>query len=174
MRITWTIRTPLPAELAARELARAWRETAGDPLTVAGTRLLLSLVWVETELGIKAWNYSPGNFATSKNWVGLAWRPSWYLVSNKSSARDIKLHADMLAGRQPGAFRAYDGWVSGFDDFASTMRARFPEVIKAANAGNVTDFRIALASKYSKDYLNNVNGVESQFVKHSQAFSVYV
>jgi len=87
------------------------------------------------------------------------WRPDWYdleeIEAIPDEARQQKLrglHAAMLAGKAPSAFRAYDTMTEGMDDFVKRLFADFPEVVEAAETGKASEMVKALSRKYSADY----------------------
>ncbi len=112
--------------------------------------LLLALIWVETGRG-HVTNNNVGNITASDAWTGGAWRPPWFAPS--SDPHLAELHARMLAGQAPSAFRAYDSLPEGFADFARVLRQNFPSVLAAAATGDAASFVNALHnSRYSTDY----------------------
>lgn len=112
--------------------------------------LLLALIWVETARGHVV-NNNVGNITASDAWPGGAWRPPWFAPS--SDPHLAELHARMLAGQAPSAFRAYDSLPEGFADFARVLQHTFPSVLEAARTGDAAAFVSALHdSRYSTDY----------------------
>jgi hypothetical protein len=113
--------------------------------------LLLALIWVETGRGVHCYNWNVGNISASDAWGGAAWRPPWFAPS--ADPHLAELHARMLAGQAPSAFRAYDSLTDGFGDFVRTLQHTFPTVLKAAATGDAAAFVAALHdSRYSTDY----------------------
>ena len=113
--------------------------------------LLLALIWVETGRGVHCYNWNVGNITASDAWGGGAWRPPWFTPS--ADPHLAELHARMLAGQAPSAFRAYDSLPDGFADFVRTLQHSFPSVLKAAATGDAAAFVAALHdSRYSTDY----------------------
>lgn len=113
--------------------------------------LLLALIWVETGQGAACFNWNVGNITASDAWPGGAWRPPWF--SDVSTPKLAELHARMLAGQAPSAFRAYDSAPEGFADFVRVLKAQFPSVLEAARSGDAAAFVSALHdSRYSTDY----------------------
>jgi hypothetical protein len=134
-------RTPISAELAKESLALAM---PGIDRTTAA--LLLALVWVETGRG-GAFNWNAGSISAGDKWSGAAWRPPWYFDASHP------LHAKMLAGQAPSAFRAYFSPTEGFADFVRVIQHSFPSVLEAAKRGDPAAFVVALHdSGYSRDY----------------------
>lgn len=149
-------KTPVTAADAKAAVAAAFRDSMGRPATDKELPLLMALVWLETGRGKSVQNYNLGNIsANEETYSGDAWRPPWYPEPGPdTSARNVKLHQDMLDGKAPKAFRAYDTLQAGAEDFTNQLKKSFPEVIDAAGTGDATEFRDALAQKYSKDYKN--------------------
>jgi hypothetical protein len=113
--------------------------------------LLLALIWVETARGTGCFNWNVGNITASDAWAGGAWRPPWFAPSTDPHLAE--LHARMLAGQAPSAFRAYDSLPEGFADFARVLQHTFPTVLAAARTGDAAAFVSALHdSGYSRDY----------------------
>jgi hypothetical protein len=151
MQIVPAVTTPITAEQARVLLVAAMpgidRET--------GT-LLHALVWLETARG-QLQNGNAGNITASDKWGGGAWRPPWYTVDASSPQHMIDLHAAMLKGKAPSAFRAYGSTLEGFQDFARVLRAQFASVVAAAGTGDAGAFVHALHdSGYSDGYTQAV------------------
>jgi hypothetical protein len=143
------VRTPLSAERARDALLAALpgldRETAA---------LLLALVWVETGRG-GLMNNNAGNISAGPSSAGTVWRPPWFEVTPQMAAKPdlMLLHARMLKGEAPSAFRAYSSPAEGFADFARLLRGTFSSVLAAAGTGDPASMVRALHdSGYSKDY----------------------
>ena len=141
MHVVPTVATQISAE-HARDALRA----SMPGIDRESAALLLALIWVETGRG-HVLNNNVGNITASDAWPGGAWRPPWFSdVTNP-------LHARMLAGQAPSAFRAYDTLTDGFADFAATLKHTFPTVLAAAATGDAAAFVNALHnSRYSTDY----------------------
>jgi hypothetical protein len=141
MHVVPTVATQISAE-HARDALRA----SMPGIDRESAALLLALIWVETGRGHVV-NNNVGNITASDAWPGGAWRPPWF--SDVSSP----LHARMLAGQAPSAFRAYDSLPEGFADFARVLQHTFPTVLAAARTGDAAAFVSALHdSRYSTDY----------------------
>lgn len=144
--------TPITIETAAFALLEAARTNA-LALTRPGALLLLALVWVETGRGKSTRRSNVGNLMARgfRNgseysvWDGDYWRPEWFADESH------RLHAKMLAGGAPSAFRSYSTLVDGMHDFVSLLK-RKPSLVSAANRGDVREFVEVLASTYSPDY----------------------
>lgn len=127
-----------------------------------GTRLsknqvinLASLVAIETGRGKSVQNWNLGNLTAGESYSGKVWRPPWFEVTDTSSERDKSLHKLMLEGKAPSAFRAYDSVQIGAKDFAKfLLKPTYAGLMKAANGSDSDNYRLAIAERYSKDYLN--------------------
>jgi len=116
----------------------------------------LCLIWVETGRGRSLIQYNVGNLASGGFsggvdvpwWSGSYWRPAWY--DNSGSP----LHAKMLAGQAPSAFRAYDDLTAGVRAFVELLsKPKYSPVLAAAAADSPEQFVTQLnACGYSKDY----------------------
>jgi hypothetical protein len=146
MHVVSAVATPISAE-HARDALRA----SMPGIDRESAALLLALIWVETARGTGCFNWNVGNITASDAWGGGAWRPPWF--DNVSTPRLAELHARMLAGQAPSAFRAYDSLPDGFADFVRTLQHSFPSVLHAAATGDAAAFVAALHdSRYSTDY----------------------
>lgn len=146
--------TPVTEQQARDAFGRAYVREFGVMPTSDEAALLLALVWIETGAGRSVQNFSPGNVTASETYEGNAWRPPWFELSPASTDRERQLHADMLAGKAPRAFRAFATLEAGMTDFVHVLRRNFPEVLSAAKRGNPDAFRVALSQAYSGDYKN--------------------
>ncbi len=129
------------------------------PLRGVQRMMLAVLASIETGRGRAIQNHNVGNITAGPNYAGAVWRPPWFDPAEAaSSERLARLHQEMLAGRAPAAFRAYDSRDEGARDFARVLLRSFPEVMRAALIPNAERFRAALAEKYSPDYRNPKTG----------------
>ncbi|HXI60694.1 MAG TPA: hypothetical protein VNO55_31750 [Polyangia bacterium] len=151
MQIVPAVTTPITAEQARVLLVAAMPGIDRN----TGT-LLHALVWLETARG-QLQNGNAGNITASDKWGGSAWRPPWYTVDASSPAHMLELHAQMLKGKAPSAFRAYGSALEGFQDFARVLRAQFAPVLTAAATGDAGAFVHALHDTgYSDGYTQAV------------------
>jgi hypothetical protein len=125
---------------------------------------LLALLWVECERGkVIANNFgnlasagyaknSDGNWVEVAWWPGNYWRPGW--EASPPTERWADLHARMVAGEAPSAFRAYPSKTAGVRAFVKLLQdSRFHDVIAAARRDSPEAFVQALHdSGYSQDY----------------------
>jgi len=125
------------------------------PLRGMQRMMLAVLAALETGRGASMKNNNLGNITAGTSYQGLAWRPPWFDAAEAAgNPRHEHLHREMLAGRAPSAFRAYEGIHDGARDFARVLARNFPEVLRASLVPNAETFRAALAQKYSRDYAN--------------------
>lgn len=148
-----------PVSLAALKAAITAAFTAeGRPLTPTQVVNLTVLAAIETGQGGSMKNYNVGNITASARYGGQAWRPPWYHPPGpEAPPRLRKLHAAMLAGQAPSAFRAYLSLEEGARDYARQLIRTFPEVLAAANQTDPNVLRLALGQKYSRDYLTSAS-----------------
>jgi hypothetical protein len=113
------------------------------------------LVAIETARGRAVKNGNLGNISAGESFPGPVWRPPWFELTPESTERDRTLHAAMLAGRAPRAFRAYGSVQEGARDFARfLLKPAYAPLMRAASSADVDAFRLAIASLYSSDYKN--------------------
>lgn len=156
MNVVPRIGTPIGENAAATALVKAFHTLFGRDPTKRVLVAVLSLVWVETARGGAVKNNNLGNISAAPSFSGNAWRPPWFDFDGGQekvmTERNLHLHEEMLKGRAPSAFRAYDNADAGALDLVRQLRGTFPEVLDAAETGDPNRFREALAQKYSKDY----------------------
>jgi hypothetical protein len=117
--------------------------------------MLAVLASIETARGGSVQNFNIGNISAGPSYAGAVWRPPWFDPNEaQGNPRLERLHNEMLAGRAPSAFRAYDTSDEGARDFARQLKRNFPEVLQAALVPNADAFRVALSQRYSKDFAN--------------------
>lgn len=149
-------RTPTPlAFYAIPALIDAAFRAKGKVLSPVQRANLATLVAIETARGSAVQNYNIGNITAAESYHGSAWRPPWFDVDASSSERMLALHASMIAGKAPRAFRAYESHEQGALDFASLLLASgYASLMRGAESSDPDVFRRALAERYSKDYSN--------------------
>jgi hypothetical protein len=144
--------TPLNPTTFPDRIRAAFREL-GLNLGDNQAKALASLVYLETGGGKQVICYNVGNLAAPEGYAGPAWRPPWYDPPTDATERLRRLHAEMLAGRAPSAFRAYSSEASGWRAFAALLStARYANVLAAARTADPDQFRRALSTHYSPDY----------------------
>jgi len=134
--------TPWQDRFAARQLRQVLRRIRGANRNMA--ELLMTQIWLETGRGKSVQNNSPGNI-TSAGKKGDFWRPTWYVVTDESSPRDLRLNKLMLEGKAPRAFRSYQTPESGFEDYIRFLSSpRYKPLLAAAASGDVASFARAV------------------------------
>ena len=149
-------RTPTPLPLQSIPgLVEAAFAALGTRITGVQRVNLAALVALETARGRSVQNGNVGNVTAPPDYPGKVWRPTWFELGPESSPRDVSLHAAMLAGKAPSAFRAYASPEDGARDFARLLlTSRYAPLMKAAASTDVDAFRRELARHYSPDYAN--------------------
>lgn len=165
-------RTPTPvAQSALPGLIAAGFEAESIPLPGISRMMLAVLVSIETARGRSVMNHNLGNISAGPSFPGTVWRPPWFDPAEaQASPRLQTLHQEMLAGRAPSAFRAYESREAGARDFARTLKRDFPEVLRAATVANAENFQAALSQKYSRDFARA--GVAESLAKLMREFGI--
>jgi len=153
MLIVPRVRTSQTAVNMAHALAVAFASVLGRTLQRHEGELLLAQIWQETGAGVSINNNNPGNMTANDKWPGKAWRPPWFEApTDASTPRNKMLHAEMLAGRAPRAFRAYDSLAEGAADHMRQLRHTFPAILAAASSGDAMQYAQAIYdSRYCRD-----------------------
>ena len=143
------VRTALSDTTAAPLLVTALRAAGVQPTREQG-RLLLAQLRFE---GLGACNnHNVGNITTSDTSSRDFFRPTWFLPDDPNDAQQAKLHAAMLTGRAPRAFRSYPDFAAGFADYVHELISRFPSILSAAATGDATATAAAIKSSgYTPD-----------------------
>lgn len=125
--------TPLP-EFEAAKLVLALAPSFVPGIGREGARLILAHNWgLETRRGQAVHGHNVGNIMakgfrdgkeyttqTNKYWKGDFWRPPWF------DDPTHKLHAKMLEGKAPSAFRSYDSFKDGMSDYLALVAKKVP------------------------------------------------
>lgn len=136
--------TPLPARTAAALMMTALSIREPEETRARVAQHLLSLVWIETGNGKKCIQHNWGNLS-GESPLGKFWRPPWYKVTAKSSARNKMLHKRMLAGKAPSQFRAYESRGAGLEDFLNLVyRPAYKPMLEAARHNDPSAFASAV------------------------------
>lgn len=107
--------------------------------------LYLAHIWaIEDARGNGVLNNNPGNLTAAESYVGDAYRPSWFELTDTSSEKDKARHADMLAGKAPSAFRSYPSFDQGLTDYFKFIFQKFVPLASAANSGDPVRFANAI------------------------------
>jgi hypothetical protein len=145
--IPWADRGPatsLSLEQLAGYLVQSWTAEFGSPLSRAAAELLAAQILLETDWTRAMWLYNWGNITAGKSWTGDAWRPSWFELTSDSSARNRTLHEQMIAGKAPSLFRAYNSHEEGSRDYLRLLSTQFRGILAAAEAGDLAAFSEAV------------------------------
>jgi hypothetical protein len=118
--------------------------------------MLLAQIWLE-QSG-RPWNWNFGNITASEDYPTI-WRPPWYDKAEAEAttdparrARYLALHEDMLAGKAPKAFRAYDSAEAGMTGYLEHLRKAAPDILRAGKTGDPRKFAEAIRSSgYTPD-----------------------
>lgn len=168
--IPWAERgaaTYLPPAQLAQWLVSTWQSVTGELPSREVAELLLAQVANETAWSKSMWRFNWGNITAGSVWTGAVWRPSWYELTPSSSAKEQRLHADMLAGKAPNAFRAYLSHAAGSSDYVRMVLSRFPSIVEAAKTGDPIYFAAAVrTSNYCPDcnvgFAQSIRTLQSQ------------
>lgn len=110
----------------------------------------MALAWIETARGKSIIQNNPGNITTTAKSSGNYWRPPWY--PEQHDPKYDALHAKMLAGQAPNAFRAYPDQQSGWNSFAYEVARRKPLLSAMAADDPLQVVRALRSTGYSSDY----------------------
>lgn len=110
----------------------------------------MALAWIETARGKSIIQNNPGNLQRTASWSGDYWRPPWY--PEVHDAKYDGLHAAMLAGTAPNAFRAYPDQQSGWNDFAREVVRRKSLLSAMAADDPLAVVRALRSTGYSQEY----------------------
>jgi hypothetical protein len=135
-------RTPTPVTaIEAKRLIEAERP-AESQMTLA---MLVAHSWgIENGRGKSIIQHNWGNLTAGSKWTGPIWRPPWFDDPAPDASERIKrLHAAMLAGKAPRAFRAYPSHEAGLGSYLTMLERTFPSMWRAAKNGSITAFAIA-------------------------------
>ena len=139
------MRTPITMADASRQLVRAFA-ARGVALDRDQAALILAQVALETRQGNSCDNHSPGNITAHEQGQREFFRPAWYIIDATSSPKLIDLHNQMLQGKAPNAFRSFNSFEQGFDDYAGELAGRFHAIVNAAATGDALQVAGAIRS----------------------------
>lgn len=121
------VRTPLAGEQAAQALEHAWQQVMGEKPSEE-TKAVLTAQWAhETGRGDKMMNFNFGGIkGSAPSGLGTEYktREGW----GKTEVRIVD------------RFRAYQSADEGAADYVTLLAKRYPEAVKAAQAGNPEQF----------------------------------
>jgi len=141
------VNTPADEEtmrFALSEAARAFTGRDPSPNLLA---FMLAQTAIETAHWRKIQNQNVGNITVLETADAFAWRPPWFEPPFKNE-RDERLHALMLQGKAPKAFRAYGNLREGAADYVKRLHVKFPEIIVAAEKGDARKVAHAINKAY--------------------------
>lgn len=131
--------------------------------------LLLAQVALETASGTACDNHNPGNMTARDTSGAEFFRPAWFTVDNTSPANLQDLHAQMLKGQAPNAFRSYPDFASGFADHALALTTTFAAIPIAARSGDALQVAAAIrSSRYTPGI--NITAVAASLDSLRRAF----
>lgn len=152
--------TPLTRDATAAMLVPAYVEVFGEMPDQQRAELLLALIWIENANGQSFIQRNWGNLATKPSAGVDYWRPSWFdldqveaMPDGPKKARLVDLHARMLAGKAPEAFRAFATHGDGLRAWLRLLKSPgMKPVLDAASSGDAVAFAHAIfSSRYCPD-----------------------
>lgn len=152
--------TPLTRDATAALFVPAYVEVFGELPDRNRAELLLALIWLENANGQSFIRYNWGNLATRPSSGGDYWRPSWFdldqvqaMADGPKKARLLDLHARMLAGSAPEAFRAFGSQAEGLRAWLHFLTSPgMRPLLEAASSGDAVAFAHAVfSSRYCPD-----------------------
>lgn len=170
--------TALEAPAAAAVLVDAYKVVHGKPPALELAELELAHAWgLETARSKGMWffnwgNLSAGGFVSGPpgdeaarreriSWSGDVWRPPWYEAPPEGDAESTvsvggnlaALHAKMLAGKAPSAFRAYGSHAQGAEGYQRLLaRPGFAPMLRAGELGDARAYaRAVVDTGYCRD-----------------------
>lgn len=158
-------RTPLTRDATAAMLVPAYLQIFGVEPDQNRAEMLLALAWLENANGQSIIAHNWGNLSTSPSSGVDFWRPPWFdadavaalpestPAEQARKARLVDLHARMVAGRAPQAFRAFDSHDTGIAAWLRRLSSPdMASVLEAASSGDPVAFAHAIfSSRYCPD-----------------------
>jgi hypothetical protein len=150
--------TPLTRDETAARFVPAYRAVFGEEPDRNRAELLLALAWLENANGQSFIQFNWGNLSVKPSDADAYWRPPWFdlaeveaLPEGAKKARLLDVHARMVAGKAPEAFRAFGSHEEGLAAWLRLLKAR-PAILDAASSGDSTRFAHAIFStRYCPD-----------------------
>lgn len=147
--------TPLTASETASAFLSAWAQVFdGAEPSRTEAEWLLALLWNENARGRAIIQHNWGNLATFPSRGGDYWRPPWFdlakieLMDEPKRSKMLGLHRDMLAGKEPEAFRAWPDHETGAQQWLKQLR-RMPTILAAAKKNSAVAMQDAVyTSRY--------------------------
>lgn len=152
--------TPLSRDATAAAFLRAYIQLFGAEPDRQRAELLLALIWLENADGQAIIQGNWGNLATRPSSGGDYWRPSWFdlaeveaMPAGAKRDRLLKLHARMVAGKAPEAFRAFASTDEGLAAYLRFLaKPAMRPILEAASSGDAVAFAHAIFStRYCPD-----------------------
>lgn len=144
--------TRLQPRAAAGLLAAAYAARTGGAPSLPLLELMLAQIWLETDRTAAAWFFNWGNITPGAAWTGDVWLPPWYELTPESTQRHRDLHAKMLDGKAPRAFRVYPNAEAGMDDYVREVtKASNRAIIEAGELGDAEAYARAVRGGYCPD-----------------------
>ncbi len=162
-------RTPIDMATAGGLLVASLRRAGVDDIDRDMAALLLAQVALETANGQACDNHNPGNMTTRDTGPRDFFRPAWFTVNADTPQNLQDLHAQMLKGQAPNAFRSYPDFSSGFDDHARELTTDFRTIPIAARTGDALQVAAAIrSSRYTPGI--NITAVAASLDSLRKAF----
>lgn len=152
--------TPLTRAETAANFLPAYVEVFGASPDRNRAELLLALIWIENRNGQSIIDYNWGNLSTVAGSGVAFWRPPWFeldqveaMPDGPNKARLLDLHARMVAGKAPSAFRVFDSHDAGARAWLQRLaKADMAPVLEAASSGDAVRFaRAIFDTRYCPD-----------------------
>lgn len=148
MVIPWAERgapTKLPPAQWADRLVATWRAETGASPPRELAELLFAQVILETDWSRAMWRFNWGNITAGSSWKGDILRPPWFEEPGPDASKRIRdLHAAMLSGQAPKAFRVYPSHEAGAADYIRILHTKFAPMLVAAATGDPKEFGAAV------------------------------
>lgn len=144
-------RTPITLDQSAKLLIEEFKIEHGRLPTQNEAILFQSQLWLESGSGKSVFQFNVGNITASSRWDGDFWHPPWFdlkeieaLPEGVNKKKYLRLHALMLEGKAPKAFRAYENHRAAIKSYARLLKTTFPSIVSAADSGDVSAFAHAV------------------------------
>lgn len=129
-------------------------------------------------------NNNVGNLSAPESWSGNYWRPPWFDQAKIDAITDPALkkqrqeqHEDMLAGKAPRAFRAFNTIEEGLGSYLDLLfKPLYHPLLAAAATGDPVAFATEVHKHYTPDASFNVTAVArtlASLVKGFQAKGLF-
>lgn len=150
--------TPLTRDETAALFLPGYEAVFGEPPDQQRAELLLALVWLENANGASIIQGNWGNLSVKPGDAVTYWRPPWFDLEKVEAMPDsakknrlLDVHARMVAGTAPEAFRAFPDQQAGLRAWLELLKRRQP-ILDAASSGDPVAFAHAIFdTKYCPD-----------------------